>query len=150
MLDEHALELERGDAIVRRLEDVVGPTDVRDVPVAVTGCDVPGVIEAVAHRFGGVLAVVAIPDHQRQRSACEIDADLTGLTVGSARRIDEIDHVAGERPAHRARLDRLSHRVGDLCGGLGLPVPVANDESPCSSYLLDDLRVERLPGAAPL
>src|SRR5580704_4199836 len=89
-------------------------------------------------------AVVAISDHQRHRPAREINADLTGLTVDAACRIDEIDDVPGERTAHRARLDGLPDRVADLCGGLGLPVSVADGQTPRTPNLLDDLGVERL------
>jgi hypothetical protein len=52
VLDQHALQLERRDAVVRRLEHVVGPADVGDVAVVVRGGHVAGVVVAAPHRLG--------------------------------------------------------------------------------------------------
>src|ERR1035437_6264425 len=46
----------------------------------------------------GVRGIVAVPDHERQGSLREVDADLAGLAVIPACGIDEIDAVAGLRP----------------------------------------------------
>ena len=65
-------------------------------------------------------------------------------------RIQQADPVARQRPAHRAWLDRLAGRIADLRGGLGLAVAVADGQAPGRLHLLDDLRVQRLAGAAAL
>ena len=56
VLDQHALELERRDAVVRRLEHVVGAADVGDVALGVAAGDVARVVVAAVHRLGGALA----------------------------------------------------------------------------------------------
>src|SRR5580704_17479483 len=42
VLDQHALQLERRDAVVRCLEDIVGPADVGDVAIGIRGGHVAG------------------------------------------------------------------------------------------------------------
>ncbi len=51
VLDQHALQLERADAVVRGLEHVVGAAHEGDVAVGVARGDVAGVVVAVAHDF---------------------------------------------------------------------------------------------------
>ena len=74
VLDEHALELERADPVVGRLEDVVGAPDVGDVAVGVALGDVAGVVVAVAHHVGGALRIVEVADHQAERPARQVEA----------------------------------------------------------------------------
>jgi hypothetical protein len=40
MLDQHRFQFERADLVVTRLEDVIGPADVRDVAVVVPTRDI--------------------------------------------------------------------------------------------------------------
>ena len=58
--------------------------------------------------------------------------------------VDEHDAIARQGPAHRAGNDRLSGRIADHHGGLGLPVGIAQAQAPGSPHLLDDLRIDRL------
>ena len=51
ILDQHALELERTQPVIRRLEHIVGAPDKREVAVAVARRDVAGMVIAVAHRI---------------------------------------------------------------------------------------------------
>ena len=44
VLDQHALELERRDPVIRGLEDIVGAPDVGDVAIVVAGGDVARVV----------------------------------------------------------------------------------------------------------
>ena len=69
MLDQRAFELEGTDAIARGFEDVVGASDIGDVPLGIAAADIPGAVVAVARRFGGLVGVVGIGVHQRHRSA---------------------------------------------------------------------------------
>ena len=145
MLDQRALELEGADPVARGLEHVVGAADIGDVAVGVARADVAGVVEAVAHRLGGLLGVVGIALHQRHRPPRQVDAELA-FVAGLAVRIEQHHRVARQRLAHRARLDRQARRIADHRGGLGLAEAVADLQAPGGPHLLDHLGVERLAG----
>jgi hypothetical protein len=67
VLDQDRLELERGDPVVRGLEDVVGAADVGDVAVVVLAGHVAGVVVTAAHRFRVPLGVACVAGHQAER-----------------------------------------------------------------------------------
>src|SRR6516162_1751059 len=63
VLDQSALQLEQADAVVRDLEDVVGPADERQIPVGVAHGDVAGAIDSGSQRRkADILLLVA--EHQ--------------------------------------------------------------------------------------
>src|SRR5579863_609959 len=135
VLDQHALDLERADLVVRRLEDVVGPADERDVAVVVSPRHVAAVVVAVGHR-PGVSAPVA--GHQAPRAVRQVETDLSfprAFDEGAARDVDERDRDARERPAHGAGLERRAGWVPHRRRGLGLPVAVADREPPLLAHL---------------
>ncbi len=88
-----------------------------------------------------------IADHQPCRPRVERHADLTLGRLVPGVGVDQRDPVTGHRPAHRARLDRLPGRVGDLHGRLGLAETVPDRHPPGLVDLIDDLGVERFAGA---
>ena len=146
MLDQHAFQLEGADAVVGRLEHVVGAAHVGDVAVGVARGDVARVVRGVAHRFGGALGAVDVAVHQAQRPGRERQADLA-LVAGLPVHVHQHHLVAGQGPAHRSGLDRLARRVAHLRRRLGLAVAVAQVQAPGRAHAVDDLGVERLAGA---
>src|ERR1035437_2107640 len=79
VLDQHRLELERADPVVRGLEHVIGPSHIRDVAARIPGGDITGVIGTVSHRLGRLLRVAVVPGHQTYRApagAGEAQAEL--------------------------------------------------------------------------
>src|ERR1022692_2525632 len=62
---QHALEFERADAVVRRLEHVVHTTYVGDVTVFVAGSEVACVVVTVVHRIspGRLNACLTVAEH---------------------------------------------------------------------------------------
>ena len=80
VLDERALQLERADAVVRALEDVVGAADVGDVAVGVPLGDVARVVVAVPRVTNSFRS--GSPSYPAMRPAgrgIERDADLALL-----------------------------------------------------------------------
>jgi hypothetical protein len=146
VLDQHALELERTDPVVRGLEHVVGAPDEREVAVRVAHGDVAGVIVTVVHRRRGALRVVEIAGRDPGRAVTEVDADLA-LVGGLAVRVEQRDPIAGQRQTHRAGFDASTRRIPDHRGRLGLPVAVAHREAPRAPDLLDHLGIQWLAGA---
>ena len=147
MLQQHALQFERTDAIVRRLEHIVRAANEGEITVVINEDHVTAAIDlAFRARELAVVGLVAlhqagralIAEHQRHF------AFLGRIAVG----IDDADAVARHRPPHRADLQRLLRRIADHRGGLGLAVAVANGEAPCALHLIDDLGIEWLAGAA--
>jgi hypothetical protein len=67
MLDQHALQFERADAVVARLEHVVVAADVEVIAVGVDAGGVAGVVMAAAHGIGGLGLVAFVAEHQAQR-----------------------------------------------------------------------------------
>src|SRR6516162_3062309 len=75
VLDQSALQREQADAVVRDLEDVVGPADERQIPVGVAHGDVAGAIDSGSQRRkAGILLLVA--EHQPVGLKIEFDAYL--------------------------------------------------------------------------
>ena len=146
VLDQRALQFERADAVVGSLEHVVGAADEGDVAVGITRRDIAGVVVAVVHRLGVLRGAFLVAGHQAERALAQVDADLAFVGLAAVC-VEQRDAVAGQRPAHRARLERLAGRVADLRGGLGLAVAVAQLDAPGGAHALDDLGVERLAGA---
>src|SRR5680860_636926 len=149
VLDEHALELERADLVVRGLEDVVGASDVGDVPLVVDGGDVAGVVPAARHRVGVPGLVSLVAGHQGERlvpTTREVQADLAlaGLHTVAGDGGDDRDRAAGARTAHRSRLQQGAGTVAHYRGHLGLTVAVAKRQTPFLPDLSDHLGVERL------
>ena len=145
MLDHHAFQLERADAVVRGFEDVVGAADIGEIAVGVAHRHVAGAV-AVARQRLDVAVVVLVALHQPERPGVEREADLALVPV-LAVGIAEPDRVARQRPAHRSRLDLLPRAVADLGGGLGLAVAVADGQAPVMLDAVDHLGVQRLAGA---
>ena len=146
VFDQDAFQFERADAVVRRLEDVVGTADVGDVTVGIDRGRVTGVIETITHHLGRFLGVVVVGDHQSERTRRQGQTDFTFVTH-LAVHIDQAHLVAGHRPSHRAELDCLSGRVANLCGRFGLAETVAQGNAPRLLDLIDDFGVQRLAGA---
>src|SRR6266536_2359067 len=146
VLDERALQLERADAVVGALEDVVPAPDVGDVPLVVPRGDVAGPVVAAARRVLRQRRVVEIAGHEPHGARLERERDLAlgGLL---AARVEERDPEAGHGAAHRAGLHLLSGRVADLAGGLRLAIAVADRDPPRLLHAVDHLGVERLAGA---
>ena len=90
VLDQRAFQLERADAVVGRLEHVVGAADEGDVAVGVAHRDVAGVVVAVAHRVGRLRArCPGSPPSGRAGAAPSVEADLAlvgRLAVGVEQR----------------------------------------------------------------
>ena len=146
MLDHHAFQLERADAVVRRLEHVVIAADVKVIAVGVAESNVAGVVIAVAHGIGGFGLVALVAQHQALRRLGQVDADFA-FVRRLAVDVEQLDPVARQRPAHGAGLDRLARRIADLGRGFGLAEAVAYGQAPGALNLFDDFRVERLAGA---
>ncbi len=143
VLDQHALELERTDAVVGRLEQVVGSSDVGDVAVVVPPCHVAGDVVSAALR----LTTVGIAPHQTDRaSRVEREPDLA-FRRRPIFGIEQRNLEAWHRSSHGPGLDRQARRVADLTGRLRLAVAVADRQAPGLLHALDDLRVQRLAGA---
>ena len=68
VLDDHAFEFERADAIVGGLEHVIGAANVGDVAVLVDAGNVAGTVVAVAHDFSGLFGVAGVADHEADRA----------------------------------------------------------------------------------
>ena len=86
MLDEHALELERADAIVRGFEDVIGAPDVSQVAVAVAQRHVTGAIDAARERQQvSIVALITLhkPERPRLEASTATLVHMTSL-AGSA------------------------------------------------------------------
>ena len=66
VLDQHALQLERGDPVVRGLEDVVRAPDVRDRALLGPAGHVTGVVVAVGQRVGDLAGPVPVAGHQAE------------------------------------------------------------------------------------
>ena len=146
MLDHHAFQFERADAVVGRLEYVVIAADIKVVAVGVALGDVAGMVVAAAHGVRRLAVVAFIAQHQALRRCSEVDADLA-LRRRLAIDIEQRDDVARQRPAHGAGLDPLARRVADLGRGLRLAEAVADRQAPGTLDLTDDFRIERLAGA---
>src|SRR6202042_2313677 len=104
-----------------------------------------GVVVTVAHGLGGALRVILVAGHQPERAVCERQADLALLGLLAGDRVDQRHLVAGQRTAHRAEAQFGPWRVADLRRGLRLAVPITDRPVPGSAYLLDYLRIQRLP-----
>ena len=146
MLDQHAFQLEGRDAVVGRFEHIIGAADIGEVAVRIAVGDVAGAVDVAGHRFdAAVIALVAA--HQAgwagiaQRQA---ERAFLGVLIFG---VQQAKMIAGHGHAHRAGLDRQARRVGDLQGGFGLAVAVADGDAPGALDLLDHLRVQRFAGA---
>lgn len=143
VLQQGALQLEGTDLVVGGLEDVVGPADVREVPVRVPGADVAGAVVAAYHHLGRLLRVAVVTGHQAHGVGGQVEADLALLHVRlTADRVDEGDAETGARAPHGPLLEPLTGAVGDLDGGLRLAEAVPDGDAPGAPHRLDDLRVE--------
>ena len=107
-------------------------------------------VVAGGHRRGGARLVVAVADHETQRSRGQVEADLALVRRLAGHRVDQHDGIARRRAAHRARLDRLTGCVADLQRRLGLAEPVPDPDAPGLVHARDDLRVEWLAGTEQL
>ena len=67
VLDQHALQFERADSVIRCLEYVIGAADVGQVAAGIARRNVGGVIHAAAHGFGGFVGVTGVAFHQAGR-----------------------------------------------------------------------------------
>src|SRR6266513_5421154 len=146
MLDQHALELERADAVVGGFEDIVHAAHVSQVAFRIARRHIPGVVVAVAHGAGIARAIIQIPLHEPEWPLRQVDADLA-LLAHAPVRAEQHDRTSGERAPHRAGFDRLPRRVADLRGGLGLPETLTDGDAPGVAHLCDHLGVERFAGA---
>src|SRR6478752_7527459 len=149
MFEQDAFKLERADAVVRRLEDVIGTSDESQVALLVGKYHVASAIElAVGAAELAVIALIAL--HQARRTVdAEQQADLPflgGVAVG----VGDLDAIAGHWAAHRSDLDVLAGRISRQRGGLGLAVAVADRQPPRAADLIDHFGIERLAGAANL
>src|SRR5690625_4489504 len=108
--------------------------------------DIAGVVIAVAHHLGSAVGVVAILHPQPERPRVEAQTDLALVRRSAGDRVQQGNGEPGQWPTHRAEPHLLSRGVRDLHRGLGLAEPVPDGDSPGASYLLDDLRVQRLAG----
>jgi SpoU rRNA methylase family enzyme len=68
VLDQHTLELERRDPIIRGLEDIVGAPDVGDVALVVAGGDVARVVITAGGGGCAALSGIVIAGHQPARA----------------------------------------------------------------------------------
>jgi hypothetical protein len=99
VLDQHALQLERADPVLRRLEDVVGAADVGEVAVGIANGDVAGAVVAVGRRIRGLLPVVLVAQHQPRGARIDGERDLPlGRFVAVG--VEQGDAVARQRPAY--------------------------------------------------
>src|SRR5579859_6729115 len=130
MLDQNTLQLKRRDAVIRRLEDIVGATDIGDKAVRIARCHIPRVVVALAHHMRRAIRIVTIADHQAERASDQIEADLAFVSRLTGDRVEQRNAVARQRPAHRAQLQRLAWRVAHLRSCLGLPEPVTDGQAP--------------------
>src|SRR5680860_753025 len=156
MLDQHRLELERTDPVVRGLEHVICTPDVGDVTTRVPGGHVACVIRIVAHRLVGLLVVAVIADHQPHWAptrAGEAKAELTLRAVTdlllTGRRVEQDYVITGQGPPHRSGDNLLAGGVAHLSCCLGLAEPVPDHDAKSVLDLLDDLGVERFSCAPP-
>src|SRR5262249_5613921 len=141
-----ALELERADAVVRALEDVVGAPDVPEVPRVVPVRRIRGAVVLAAQHDRVALGVAVVSRHHGSGARLQVDRDLALLGPPSVL-VEERDLVAGERAAHRPGPHRLPGAVADLARRLRLSVAVTDRDAPRLLDLRDDLRIERLAGA---
>jgi hypothetical protein len=81
VLDQNALELERTDAVVGRLEDIIRAADVRvKAPFSSSTAVSPSLVELARNRFDAALPSVAL--HQTDWTlSSEVDGDLTVPTA---------------------------------------------------------------------
>ena len=137
------------DPVVGRLEHVVGAADVGDVAVLVAasrrrrcGSSRRASPRRCARRRRGSRPSARAGGAARSRQISPSSAGLAGD------RVEQRDRVAGQRPAHRAGLDRLAGRVADLqrSSRSGRSRRGCVRPQACCD-LLDDLGVERLAGA---
>ncbi len=146
MLDEHALELERTQSVIRRFEHVIRAAHKGKVAVVVSRCDVAGVIIAVSHRVRRLRVIIRISVGEADRPIGEAQTDFTFIRRHVPFGIEQYDVIAGKRPAHRSGLHRLTRRVADLGGRLSLAVTVSDRQPPCFLHLSNHFRIERLAG----
>ena len=106
-------------------------------------------IVAIAHGARVARGLIQIALHEPERTLREVDADLAFL-AHATRGIQQHDPVSGQRPPHRAGLDRLPRGIADLRGGLGLAVAVADRDAPGLAHPGDHLGIQRLAGACRL
>ncbi len=148
VLDQHALELEGRDAVVGRLEHVVGAADVDEGALGVPRRHVAGAVgDGAERREAAVILLVAL--HQPRRRRVEQDRDLALrhlLVLG----VEQADAVARRGMAHAARRHLLPGEVADLQRRLGLAIALAHGHAPDALHVLDHLRVQRLAGRAEL
>src|SRR3954447_25283176 len=148
MLQQDAFKFERADPVVGRFENVVGAADESQVTLLIGKHDVTASIKlAIRAAQFAVLALVTL--HQPGRSIVKQERDLPlfgRLSVA----VGDPHFVTRQRPAHRSDFYLLPRRVAGQCGGFGLAVAVADRQAPCGAHLVDDLRIERLSGAADL
>ena len=109
MLDQHAFELERADAVVGRLEHVVGAADEGEIAVVVDEHHVAAaIVIAVGARQLAVVALIAL--HQAGRTVGAEHQRHLALFRRMPVGILDDDAIARQRPAHRADLDLLPRR----------------------------------------
>ena len=129
VLDQHALQFERADAVIGALEDVIGAADVPEVSVSITGCDVAGPVIGAFECRARARRVPQIALHETKRALSQSQRDLAVVRLFPVG-IQECQFVARQRPSYCAWLEQLARAVADLGGRLRLPVAVTNGEAP--------------------
>jgi len=108
VLEEHALHLERADAVAAALDDVVVATHVPVVAVFVRPRGITRVVPAVVHRLGGALLVAEVLEQDAVGARVDLHDDLTRgarRALGAGFVLDL--HAEVRRGlAHRARFGR--------------------------------------------
>ena len=149
VLEQRALDLERADAIVAALEDIVATADEVHVSVGIAPRFVAGAVEARSHREVGPRGVVDVPVHQPERPRRQAKRQLAFVALAPFG-VEHHDVVAGKRLAHRAGLHRQAGSVAYQGGRFGLAVSVANRDAPGPLDGLDHFRVQRFACARQL
>ena len=146
MLEQLAFDLERPDAVARRLDDVVVSTDVPEVAVLVDPCGVARVVPAVVNRVRRLFGVAVVFHHDARRTRFHTDADLACLAGIAARAVIalNLDVVERHRLAHRAGTGRRMLEVGDGKRRLGLTEALVDRKPRVLFPEVEQVGVERL------
>src|SRR5271165_3534617 len=76
MLDQSALQLERAEAVIGTLEDVVSAADVGKVPISIAVRHIAGAVVSSGKTLCGALFVIHVTDHQAGGPGIDRDRDL--------------------------------------------------------------------------
>src|SRR2546422_3881763 len=106
MLDQDAFKLEGTEPVIRGLEHIVRPTDVREIAVPVPTGDITGVIEAVSHGLRGLFFIVGIAGGQPDRARGHIETYLP-LVSRSSVGIEQLNSVPHQGSSHRSSFHTL-------------------------------------------